>query len=102
MKRGIRLIVGSALFAMPLLGLAHAQPASSARSIEQFTCKDVMREEGTNREVAIAFLHGFLLGKSGANGFDVDTLHRQSRAFVEQCLDNPSARALDVMVRIKS
>ena len=96
----IRLTIGSALLAVSLSGLAHAQ-ASSARTIEQFTCKDVMREEGTNREVAIAFLHGFLLGKSGGSGFDVDTLHKQSRAFIEQCLDSPSARAVDVMTKIK-
>ena len=35
----------------------------SSRSIEQYTCKDVMREHGGNRDVTIAFLHGYLLAK---------------------------------------
>lgn len=100
MSGTVRLFVATALSSLSLFSFAQAQP-SSARTIEQFTCKDVMREEGTNREVAIAFLHGFLLGKSGGTSFDVDALHKQSRAFVEQCLDNPSARAVDVMTKIK-
>jgi hypothetical protein len=96
----VRLAVVIALGTALVPQAIHAQP-KSARTVEQFTCKDVMREEGTNREVAIAFLHGFLLGKSGHSNFDLDELHRQSRDFVERCLDDPSAHAVDVMTKIK-
>jgi hypothetical protein len=71
------------------------------RTVEQYTCKDIMRESGRNRDVAIAFLHGYLVGKSGTSKFNLETLTKQSNAFIEQCLDNPNAKAEDVMVKIK-
>jgi hypothetical protein len=80
---------------------ASAQDAKD-RSVEQFTCRDVMRESGTDRDVAIAFLHGFLLGKSGGSKFNLDALHKQSVDFIERCLDNLSGRALDIMSKVKN
>jgi hypothetical protein len=75
---------------------------SPEREIERFTCKDVMREPNTSREVAIAFLHGYLLGKSGTSKFDVDLLKAQTDAFIDQCLDRPGDKAVDVMTRLKA
>jgi hypothetical protein len=71
------------------------------RTIEQFKCKDVMREPDQNREVAIAFLHGYLLGKSGDSKFNVEILEKQTDAFIDQCLDNPQAEAEEVMLKLK-
>jgi hypothetical protein len=82
------------------LGRTSAQGVNS-RSIEQYTCKDVMREHGANRDVTIAFLHGFLLGKSGGAKFDLDILHKQTSDFIERCLDNPAERAVDAMSKVK-
>jgi hypothetical protein len=75
--------------------------AANTRTIDQYTCKDVMREHGDNRDVTIAFLHGFLLGKSGSATFDIDAMHKQTSDFIEYCLDNPSAKAVDAMSKIK-
>ena len=82
------------------LGRTSAQGVSN-RTIEQYTCKDVMREHGANRDVTIAFLHGFLLGKSGGSTFDLDILHKQTSDFIERCLDNPTERAVDAMSKVK-
>ena len=71
------------------------------RTVEQYACKDVMRERGADRDVAIAFLHGFLLGKSGANKFDLEILYKQSDAFIERCLENPAEPALEAMIKVK-
>ena len=71
------------------------------RAVEQYSCKDVMRESGGNRDVAVAFLHGFILGKSGRSLFNVETLRKQTDAFLERCLDNPAQRAIDVMTEVK-
>ena len=79
---------------------ADAQPAKD-RTVEQYLCKDVMRESGENRDVAIAFLHGFLLGKSGKSNFNVDTLRKQSDQFIEACLEKPGDRAINVMTAVK-
>jgi hypothetical protein len=61
-----------------------------------------MRETGSNREVAIAFLHGFLVGKSGSSKFNIEVLHKQTDAFVDRCLENPSGKAIDAMMKVKS
>jgi len=73
----------------------------SDRTVDQYTCKAVMRESGTAREVSIAFLHGYLLGKSGNTKFNIDKLLKQTDAFVDKCLDNPTEKALDVMMKVK-
>jgi hypothetical protein len=68
-------------------------------AIESYRCKDLLRESGTERDVAVAFLHGYILGRAGAQKFDVDTLRKQTAAFIERCLDNPQGRALDTMLQ---
>jgi hypothetical protein len=89
-------VAAAALAAAPAL----AQDSKGNRTIEQYLCKDVMRESGSNRDVAIAFLHGYLLGKSGGIKFNVDTLRKQSDGFIERCLDNPGDKAVDVMTAV--
>lgn len=75
---------------------------TNQRTIDQYVCKDILRESGSNRDVAIAFLHGFLLGKSGATTFNLETLKKQTDAFLERCLDNPHDKAVDTMMKVKS
>jgi HdeA/HdeB family len=72
------------------------------RTIEQYACKDVMRESGSDRDVAIAFLHGFFVGKSGSSKFNVDILKKQTDLFIDHCLENPSEKALDAMMKVKN
>ncbi len=61
-----------------------------------------MRESGASRDVAIAFLRGFLLGKSGSTKFNLDILHKQSDEFIERCLTNPDEKAMDAMSKVIS
>jgi hypothetical protein len=97
--------VGSVLCGAILLTVSSSRliwaQDSTARTVDQYACKDVMREHGGNRDVTIAFLHGYLLGKSGSSTFNIDELHKQTSAFIERCLDNPGDRAVDVMAKIK-
>ena|SRR5690242_8464366 len=90
------------IFAALIAALSSASAQQSQRTVEQYKCKDVMRETGSNREVAIAFLHGYLLGKSGGQNFDVQTLSKQTDAFTEICLDNPNESAAAAMAKTKS
>lgn len=71
------------------------------RSVEQYTCKDIMRESGSNRDTSIAFLHGYLLGKSGGSEFNIEALTKQTDAFIDRCLDNPAEKAEDAMLQTK-
>ena len=88
------------MFAAIGVSSASAQDKSD-RSVEQYTCKDIMRESGPSRDVSIAFIHGYLLGKSGATTFNIDMLHRQTDAFINRCLDNPNEKALEAMTKVK-
>jgi hypothetical protein len=95
-------LTGSVLFLCALgLGPASAQDTKD-RTVEQYSCKDVVRESGADRDVAIAFLHGYLLGKSGGSKFNLDALHKQSNAFIERCLDNLAERAVESMAKVKN
>jgi hypothetical protein len=82
------------------LPTASAQDAMN-RTVEQYRCRDVMRENGANRDIAIAFLHGYLLGKSGGQAFNLDTLYKQTDAFLDHCLSNPDGKAVDSMIAVK-
>jgi hypothetical protein len=89
-----------------LLGVASATSVfaqdGSERLVEQYACKDILRENGSNREVAIAFLHGFILGKTGSSKFNIEAMTKQTDAFLERCLDNPHDKAIDAMMKVKS
>jgi HdeA/HdeB family protein len=101
-----RYLVKLALAATTLAGAFQLTTAlaqdSQTRTIEQYTCKDIMREAGADRDIAIAFLHGFLLGKSGTPSFNLDVLHKQTTEFIERCLNSPADKAVDVMSKLKS
>jgi hypothetical protein len=81
-------------------GLCPAQDNLN-RTVEQYKCRDVMREAGANRDIAIAFLHGFLLGKSGSQNFNLDALNKQTESFIDHCLSNPDGKAVDSMTAVK-
>jgi len=101
-----RTVVKLALAATTLAGAFQLSAAlaqdSQTRTIEQYTCKDIMREAGADRDIAIAFLHGFLLGKSGTTSFNLDVLHKQTTEFIERCLNSPADKAVDVLAKLKS
>jgi HdeA/HdeB family len=87
-----------------LVGLG-AGPVSAQdngdRTVEQFTCKDVMRESGANRDVVIAFLSGFLLGKSGSSKFNLVAVRQQADDLIEHCLDNPGEKAVEAAAKVR-
>lgn len=88
------------LVAASAITAAQAQPPAE-RTVEQYRCKDILRDGGAPREVAVAFLHGYLLGKSGSSKFNIETMMRQTDDFVERCLDNPNQAAVDSMMAVK-
>ena len=99
MKAGTAIVIAAILATAPFSNQLLAQ-GSQDRIIEQYTCKDIMRESGASRDVAIAFLRGFLLGKSGSTKFNIDVLRKQSDEFIERCLTNPDEKAMEVMSKI--
>ena len=84
-----------------LIGYSALAQSQAERSVGQFSCKDIMRGEGTERDVAIAFLHGYLLGKSGTSSYNIANLEKQTDAFIEHCLDHPNDKAEEIMSNLK-
>jgi hypothetical protein len=74
---------------------------SGDRTLDQYTCKDILRENGAPREVAVAFLHGYLLAKEGSTKFNIGTLLKQTDAFIDHCLDNSKDKAIEAMMQAK-
>jgi hypothetical protein len=70
------------------------------KDISSYSCKDVMRMSGTDRELVLAVLHAFILGKKGTTKFDVPKLTNATDEFIEFCLDNPNDNALAVMEKL--
>ena len=95
------LLAACAAVAVAATPMGAGAQEGSDRKVEQYACKDVMRESGTSRDTAIAFLHGYLLGKSGESGFNLESLTKQTDAFINHCLDNPNDTAVDAMMKAK-
>ena len=72
-----------------------AEPAKKdVRDLKALTCKDVMRLSGDDRSIALAFAHGYVLGKKGRTQYDVEALSQITDKFIDHCLDNPKDNAL--------
>ncbi len=97
----VKIAAASALMLVAIgAGSLRAQEKGD-RSVDQYTCKDIMRDSGPSRDVAIAFVHGYLLGKANATTFNVEMLQQQTQAFINRCLDNPNEKALEAMMKVK-
>jgi len=90
--------LGAAAITLALFGggLAYAaEEPSSEQDLSVFVCKDVMRLSGSERENSLALVHGYRLGKMGTTKFEIDKLADLTERFIDYCLDNPNAKALE-------
>jgi len=97
-KHFLRAIVIAVTLCMVLSGVSIAQD-KGPKDLNGYTCKDIMRMSGENRSIAIAFLHGYFLGKKGTTAFDTLKMAEATDQFIEYCLDNPGAKVLNAMSR---
>ncbi len=82
------------------MGLSSVQPAQaqeSTRDINTIVCRDVVRMSGDDRDIAMAFLDGYVLGTSGSAEFEVEVLYAASDSLIEHCLDNPDDVAVEIL-----
>ncbi len=94
-KSIISVVAMSAVFSLGSFGVAHA--GEEMKNINDFKCKDILRTSGEDRDIAVGFLHGYLLGKSGKDTFSKETLMKATDNFIEACLDNTSAVAVKTL-----
>ena len=84
--------VASALFVGGSAVLA--EEPSTQKDLNAFLCKDVMRLSGSERENALALVHGYRLGKMNTTQYEIETLSDLTDRFIDHCLDNPNDKAL--------
>jgi hypothetical protein len=95
-KSVIGVVAVSAVLSLGFSGIAYAGDAKM-KNVSEFLCKDILRTSGEDRDIAVAFMHGYLLGKSGKDAFNRDTLSAATDGFIEACLNNTGAVAVDTL-----
>lgn len=93
--------VRSATFAglaLASAGAFAADPASS-KDLGTYSCKEIMRLSGEDRDIAVALAHGYVMGKQNTTQFDTEAMARTTDIFIDYCLDNPTERALQAFER---
>ena len=72
---------------------AFAGELSETRDLKDNKCRDIMILSGEDREIAIAFAHGYVLGKKNTTQFVPDELGKVTDSFMDYCLDHPKENA---------
>ena len=101
LRRTLRVFAVASVAAISVSGVsALAAEQSQKKDLGNFTCKEVMRLSGQDRDVALALAHGYVLGKKGTPKYDVDVLSEITDKLLGYCLDNPKANALSSFEKI--
>ncbi len=98
-QRIITSIMVTVVFCVSLAGASFAG-TNDSKDLNSFTCKDIMRLSGGDRDISIGVIHGYLLGKRGTSKYKSDRLAEATDEFIENCLDNPKAMAIKTMEAI--
>ena len=77
-----------------------AEEPSTQKDLKGFTCKDIMRLSGSERENALAFVHGYRLGKMNTTQYEIEALAAITDQYIDHCLDNPNDNALAAFEKI--
>lgn len=86
----------SAIIMLSLLGTnCFANEDTTTTDLKSFTCKDAMKLSGSDRDIALALLHGYMLGKKNQTAYIVENLAEITDNFIEHCLDHPTDNALE-------
>ena len=102
MSKSLRNSVAATVTSVLLFGgsAALGEEMSSQKDLNEFTCKDVMRLSGSERENALALVHGYRLGKMGTTQYEIEALAKITDKFIDHCLDNPNDKALAAFEKI--
>ena len=90
-----KLVIGLMLM-LGLIGIASANE-EDGRNVNDILCKDVLRTSGNDRDIAMAFMHGYLMGQSGENMIHRAKLYKASDDFIEACLNDTSSKAITML-----
>ena len=102
MKRTILFFIISILMTLPTTLFASDGKASKEKKlvdINDYTCRDILLATGEERDLAIMFIQGYFVGKSGKTTFDRDQLAEATDRFLDLCLDDPKRLPVKTMAK---
>jgi len=98
MKRAISIFVISILLSLPMAILAGEKESKpDVADINDYDCRDILLANGAERDLAIMFVQGFYVGKSGKTTYDRNKLAGATDKFLDLCIDKPDAKVLATM-----
>jgi hypothetical protein len=77
---------------MTLSTVAGAQTSQSVRDLSTVTCKEIMGADDRERELSMAYMHGYINGKANRTTLDLDKNAAITDKVREYCLSNPTAK----------
>lgn len=83
--------------AAPGVAVAQSEPAEPI-DITQTTCRDLLLAPGDEETHIMIYFQGYVSGKRGETTADVDALSVAAGAVMSACVDDPSAKLLDVLL----
>ena len=98
MSKSHRILAVAVTFSALCFGgpTAFAGELSEPKDLKDSQCKDVMILSGEDREITIAFAHGYMLGKKNTTQYVPEELGKATDNFMDYCLDHPKDNALAV------
>lgn len=67
--------------------------------ISKLTCKELMSGDDSDREVGMAFYHGFLAGKKNNQVLNVSEMGSTTDKVKDYCLSNPTSTVMDAFTK---
>jgi len=97
-KLVLLLVIGVALAAAPAWA-EEGKPAANTIDIGKMTCKQLMSGSDMDREVGLAFFHGYLAGKKNRQTVDLPAASVLSDKVRDYCLSNPTSTVMDAFIK---
>ena len=101
-KSSFLFVCGLSVLAMALAAVpAWAEEGKSRENtidIGKMTCKQLMSSNDTDREVGIAFFHGYMAGKKNRQTIDLPATSALSVKVRDYCLSNPTSTVMDAFI----
>lgn len=91
-------VLGAVLVAIPALAetMKSEEPMID---IAKTTCKELMSGNDTDREVGMAYFHGFIAGQANRHALDVYAAGALTDKVNDYCLSNPASTVMDAFAK---
>jgi hypothetical protein len=98
MKRYISILFVSIFLTLPMMSFAEENAAASDMAdANDYTCREILLANGEERDLAIMFLQGFYVGKSGKTTVDRNKLADATDILLDMCIADPDSKVLGTM-----